>query len=101
MTDWKADPTRGAEFVEPRRVEVLDWLRMAADIAMLALDEEEAAALAKIRQTAAQRRAKITKEVSDAAAMPPMRLVRKFWSADTSTFWQHFLGDHIKLGGGE
>jgi hypothetical protein len=37
---WTADPKRGAEFLEPRRAEIVAALESAADVAFAALDEK-------------------------------------------------------------
>lgn len=96
-TKWQADPSRGQAFVEPRREELLTELRLAADVAILAINQNEQEALKRIKDEAGQKRSKITKAISDMESMEPMRLIRKFWSADRSLMWQHFLGDQTKI----
>ena len=99
MSDWKADPTRGADFIAPRRDELLTELRNAADVALLAIDQNEAEAIKRIREEAGQKRGKIQKTIKDMDEMEPMRLIRKFWHEKRDVMWLHFLGDQTKVGG--
>lgn len=96
---WQADPARGEQYVAPKAAELITEMQNAADVALAVIDANEREAIKRIKEEAGQKRAKVTKAVSDMQAMEPMRLVRKFWHTERSTIWQHFLGDQTKVGG--
>lgn len=97
-TKWTADPKRGAEFVAPKRAELIEALKVAADVAITAIEENEREAIKRIKEEAGQKRAKVNKAIAEIEGMEPMKLIRKFWSVDRASIWGHFLGDQTKVG---
>ena len=97
-TKWSADPAKGAEFVAQRRDELLYELRNAADVALAAIDENEKEAIAKIKEEAGKKRAKINSTIGDIEKMPTFKMIAKFWHSDREKMWMHFLGDQTKIG---
>lgn len=77
---------------------ILPELTAAAGLAFADIDTNAAAAIAKIKQEATDKKVKIAKTLADARAMSPVKLVRKYWHEDRNTMFLHFLGDRTKVG---
>ena len=78
-TDWKADPKRGAELVEPRRKETVDALKRAADVAFYHLEEKLQRDIEELKKKNGDAKNKITQAVKKAENMLAMDVVRKYW----------------------
>jgi hypothetical protein len=92
MTDkWTADPTRGSEYVKPRRDEIIDQLRNAADVAFYAIDQKLVLDIAELRSKASQSKAKIISTFDAQEKREPMEVVRLFWNKDKDALWKEFL----------
>lgn len=90
QTKWKADPRRGAEFVEPRRAEVVALMQQAADIAFYAIEDELKREIEAANRKAGEKRANIMKEIQKAETAPAMEIVRKHWSSDRDSMLGFF-----------
>jgi hypothetical protein len=88
---WKADPRRGSEYLEPRRSEIVNHLKKAADVAYYAIDEETAAGIERLKKAAGDKKASIAKTIENAETKPAMEIVRKYWNEDPDQMWKHFV----------
>lgn len=91
-------PEIGAKDIAPRAAMLRQSLLLAASVAMLDIDENEKAALEKIRQEAGEKRAKIKKQTQELFSSSDMKVVRRFWNTKTDDMFMHFLGDRTKVG---
>lgn len=79
MTEWKADPERGREMVEPRRAETVEALKVAADAAFYHIDMKLERDISDLRKRAGESKAKIVAAVKKAETGLAMDVVRKYW----------------------
>ena len=86
---WTADPARGAEFVEPRRQEIVGKLQEAADVAFYTIDQQLAVEIEAARKRAGDKKATIMRSIEDAQRKPAMEIVRKYWNADPELMWMN------------
>jgi hypothetical protein len=93
---WEADPSRGAEFVEPRRDEILAAAKVAADIAFLQIDIKKGVEIEACLARAEKRKSAIIKQVAHIEKAPAVEVVRKYWSSLKSEFWGQFLYNFVK-----
>lgn len=88
----------GAAEVAPKAEKLRDALILAAQVAMLDIEENEKQALEKIRQEAGEKRGKIKKKVQDMLQSSDMKVMRRFWSVKQEDMFMHFIGDQTKVG---
>jgi dsDNA-specific endonuclease/ATPase MutS2 len=89
----------GTEHIAPKAADLRKSLALAASVALLDIDENERAALDKIRQEAGEKRGKIRKQLQEMMASSDMKVVRKFWNTRNEDMFMHFLGDRTRVGG--
>lgn len=101
MTEEKLEikPEFGAAEVATKAAELRETLLLAASVALLDIDENEKAALEKIRQEAGEKRGKIRKQTQEILSSSDMKVVRRFWHTKSEDMFMHFLGDRTKVGG--
>ncbi len=101
MTDqekWKADPTRGRDLVEPRRAEVVEQLKSAADAAFYHIEQQLEADIAAAKKEAGEKKQKITRAVQDAETKPAMTIVRKYWQQRPDEIMHHLIETILRNG---
>lgn len=80
MTEWKYDPKRGADLVEPRRAEIVAKAQEAADVLFYLMEEKEQQEIIELRAKYAVYRRDVTAKVDKIAKAPAMDIVRKYWN---------------------
>ena len=98
-TGWKADPKRGQEQVEPRRQEIVELLKGAADVAFFHIEQETQKEIEAIHKKAAEKKTKIMKSIRDAEKKPAMEIVRKYWNEKPGEMWRHFVHNMTERSG--
>jgi hypothetical protein len=89
----------GTQEIAPKAAQLRNALLIAASVALLDIEENEKAALEKIRQEAGEKRGKVKKQTQEMLASSDMKLVRRFWNTKGDDMFMHFLGDRTKVGG--
>lgn len=88
---WKADPRRGAAFLEMRRAEIIEALEDAADVGFAAIEEKLAHDIEQLRKAAAEKKSAILKTVEAARTRPVMEIVRKYWNETPSKMLENMI----------
>jgi hypothetical protein len=89
----------GAQEIAPKAQALRQALLIAASVALLDIEENEKAALEKIRQEAGEKRGKIKKQTQEILSSTDMKVIRRFWNVKSEDMFMHFLGDRTKVGG--
>lgn len=89
MTDWKPDPTKGGEHIEPRKQEVLKDLRSAADVAYYHIEEQLEKDIEDLKKKAGEQKSKIVSSIKKIEALPALTVVRKYWQKDSDGILHH------------
>jgi hypothetical protein len=88
---WKADPVRGAFFLEERRAEIVGALENAADVGFAAIEEKLAHDIEQLRKAAGEKKSAILKTVEAARTRPVMEIVRKYWNETPSKMLDNMI----------
>ena len=96
---WTHDPRNGAEFVTPRRDEIISELERSADLTFMALDDLEKERLQKVKAEFGVLRGKVEKAVNKARTTSPVLLVRKHWNRDREDMWRYYLDRFLREAG--
>ena len=88
---WKADPLRGAAFLEMRRAEIIEALEDAADVGFAAIEEKLAHDIEQLRKAAGEKKSAILKTVEAARTRPVMEIVRKYWNETPSKMLDNMI----------
>lgn len=89
MNDWKPDPTRGEEHVEPRKQEVLKDLKSAADVAYYYIESQLERDIEDLKKKAGEQKSKIISAVKKTESLPALTFVRKYWQKDSDGILHH------------
>ena len=88
-TKWKPDPTLGGEHIEARRLEVVEHLKLAVNVAHYHIDQQLWLDIENLKKKAGQQKAKMTAAVDNAERNPAMTVVRKYWQKDRNEVLHH------------
>ena len=90
---------RGQEEIREKAARLRVEMYKAASVALVAIEENEKAALEKIKQEAGERRGKIKKQIQDIDASSDMKIISKLWHTKHEELFLHFIGDGTRVGG--
>lgn len=96
--DWKPDPAKGGEHVEPRKQEVIKHLKSASDVAFYHIDQQLERDIAELKKKAGEKRNKIVAHVKKAEQMPALTVVRKYWMKDADDLMHHLTDTIMNQG---
>jgi len=89
----------GEALVAPRAERLRVQVYEAACVALLDIDDNERAALEKVKKEAGEKRGKIKKKLGEILSSSDVKVVRRFWDVRSDDMLTHFLGDQTKVGG--
>jgi hypothetical protein len=97
-TEWKPDPKQGGEHIEARKLEVLEHMRKATEVALYHVDQQLELDIERLKKSAGETKAKLVGAVKKAESMPALTVVRKYWQKSEDDII-HGLTDTIMRNG--
>lgn len=98
MSDWKPDPKLGGEHIEARKVEAIEHLKGAANVAYYHIDQQLERDIEDLKKKAGETKQKVMSHIKKAEGMPALTVVRKYWMKDRDDI-MHYLTDAIMRNG--
>lgn len=100
MTDtpWKPDPTKGGEHIEARKVEAIEHLKHAADVAYYHIEQQLERDIADARKKAGEQKSKIVSVIKKVEELPALTVVRKYWQKDRDDIVHHLTETIMRQG---
>ena len=95
---WKPNPALGGAHIEARKLEALDHLRGAADVAFYHIEQQLERDIVDLKKKAGEQKQKIVGVIKKAEETPALTVVRKYWQKDRDDIMHH-LTDTIMRGG--
>lgn len=97
-TGWAPDPVKGGEHIEARRLEVVQHLQKAVDVAYYHIDQQLAEDIENLKKKAGQQKAKLREAVKAAETKPAMTIVRKYWQKSRDEVLHHLTETIMRNG---
>jgi len=86
---WTPDPSRGGPEVEARKVEVLEHLKRAVDVAYYHIDQQLERDIQELKKKAGEQKSKMVSFVRKAEELPALSVVRKYWMKNQDDVLHH------------
>lgn len=96
---WKPNPVLGGEHIEARKVEAVEHLKAAADVAFYHLDQQLEIDIQELKKKTGEQKNKLVQYVKKAEALPALTVVRKYWQKDRDGLMHHLTETIMRDGG--
>ena len=96
--DWKPNPELGGKHIESRKVEVIEHLKSASNVAFYHIDQQLERDIAELKKKAGEKRNKIVSHIKKAEQMPALTVVRKYWMKDADDLMHHLTDTIMSQG---
>lgn len=98
MSDWKPDPVKGGEHIEARKVEAVEHLKSAADVAFYHIDQQLERDIEDLKKKAGEKKQKVISHIKKAEGLPALTVVRKYWQKDRDDLLHHLTDTIMNAG---